>query len=402
MSGAGESVVLIYSPLVKKGSRLLLTADEGLGSLAAVRALRSAGHEPVAGTWRSDTYAARSGAVAGHLELPDPQLEPDAHAQAIVHAAERERFAAVLPGTEPSLQALADHPIELPHGTALGLDSADALARATDKRLLRRLASEAGLDALPQSVHTGGTLHDSGAGMELPVVVKPLRSVEPAAGSRLDVVEIRVARTPDELRAAVADAPDRTWLVEPLVEGVLEAVCGVAWRGEAVCAMHQVSPRIWPPGQGISSFACTVRPNLEREARVRTLLAGLGWSGIFGLQFLRVDGRSYAIDFNPRVYGSLALAVAAGHNLPAIWVELLLGRRPRVGSYEVDVNYRVVVNDLRAIGHMWRAGRRREALGSLVPRRGTVHGALEARDPRPLLAGLHKVRRRLVRTGGPH
>lgn len=376
---------------------MLLTVDEGLGSLAAVRALRSAGHEPFAGTWRPDTYAARSRAVAGHVALPDPQLEPDAHAQAIVRVVERERFAAVLPGTELSLQALADHPIELPHGTVLGLDSADALARATDKRLLHRLASEAGLDALPQRVHTGATLDDKGAGMELPVVVKPLRSVQPATGSGLDVVEVRSARTTEELHAAVAHAPDRTWLVEPLVKGTLEAVCGVAWRGELVCAMHQESPRIWLPDQGISSFACTVRPDFEREARIRTLVADLGWSGIFGLQSLRVHGRSYVIDFNPRVYGSIALAVAAGHNLPAIWVELLLGRRPRVGPYAIGVAYRVLVNDLRAIGHMWRAGRRRDALTALVPRRGTVHGALEARDPRPLLAGLHRVRRRLVR-----
>lgn len=184
---------------------MLLTVDEGLGSLAAVRALRSAGHEPFAGTWRPDTYAARSRAVAGHVALPDPQLEPDAHAQAIVRVVERERFAAVLPGTELSLQALADHPrSSLPTVPSSGWTRPTRLLRATDKRLLHRLASEAGLDALPQRVHTGATLDDKGAGMELPVVVKPLRSVQPATGSGLDVVEVRSARTTEELHAAVA------------------------------------------------------------------------------------------------------------------------------------------------------------------------------------------------------
>lgn len=134
----------------------------------------------------------------------------EAHARAIVRTADRQRFAAVLPGTEPSLRALADHPVDLPHGGVLGLDSADARARATDK-------------------------------------------------------------------------------------------------------------------------------------------------------------------------------------------QLLLGRRPEVGAYRVGVSYRVLGKDLCAAGHTWRSGRGRDALEALVPRRGTVHGALSMHDPRPLLAGLHKVRRRLVR-----
>jgi len=135
-----------------------LTADEGLGSLAAVRALAAAGHQPVVGWWRSDTYAARSRAAAATLSLPDPQVDPVRHGRAIASAAEREGFAAVLPGTEPSLQALADHPVVLPPGSALGLESAGALARATDKRLLHRLASESGLDVLPQTVRDGAAL----------------------------------------------------------------------------------------------------------------------------------------------------------------------------------------------------------------------------------------------------
>jgi len=376
---------------------VLLTADEGLGSLAAVRALAAAGHQPVVGWWRPDTYAARSRAAAATLSLPDPQVDPVRHGRAIASAAEREGFAAVLPGTEPSLQALADHPVVLPPGSALGLESAGALARATDKRLLHRLASESGLDVLPQTVRDGAALIAEGADLDFPVVVKPLRSVEPAGGERLDVVEVRPAATRAELSAAVAQAPERTWLVEPLVTGTLEAVCGVAWRGDVVCAVHQESPRIWPPDQGISSFARTVAPDLELEARVRSLVAALGWSGVFGLQFLRVEGRSYAIDFNPRVYGSIALAVAAGHNLPAIWVELLLGRRPVVGPYRTGVHYRVLGSDLRAIARTWRSGARTEALAALVPRRGTVHGALALRDPGPVIASVRGVRGRLAR-----
>jgi len=39
---------------------------------------------------------------------------------------------------------------------------------------------------------------------------------------------------------------------------------------------------------------------------------------------------AYVIDVNPRIYGAIGLAIAAGQNLPAIWTDLLLGRTPLV------------------------------------------------------------------------
>lgn len=83
----------------------------------------------------------------------------------------------------------------------------------------------------------------------------------------------------------------------------------------------------------------TTEPDAARDAGVRRLMRSIGWSGIFGLQFLRTDAAEYVIDLNPRVYGSLALAVAAGHNLTVMWTDLLLGGRPCPDSYRRGVRY---------------------------------------------------------------
>jgi len=136
-------------------------------------------------------------------------------------------------------------------------------------------------------------------------------------------------------------------------------------------------------------------------APIAALVRAIGWSGIFGVQFILAEGRAYAIDFNPRIYGSLALAIASGLNLPAIWVDLLLGREVNPGAYRTGVRYRVEENDYRALLRTFRRGERAQALRGALPRRGTVHGVFAADDPMPLLATLEKGGRMLASRGRP-
>jgi predicted ATP-grasp superfamily ATP-dependent carboligase len=133
------------------------------------------------------------------------------------------------------------------------------------------------------------------------------------------------------------------------------------------------------------------------EAPLARLIALLRWSGLFQAQFIRTSDRDYLIDFNPRMYGSLALAVAAGLNLPAIWVELLQGKRPEVGAYRVGVRYRAEEKDVRALARELAARRPADALRGLVPHRDTAHAVFALRDPLPLLSSVAKLRGLLPR-----
>ena len=349
--------------------RVLLTGDEGTGTLAAVRALRAAGHEPWLAVSRPGTYAARSNAVAGILRVTDPNAAPSDHAAEVAAHARRLEVDAVLPGTEGSLRALTGFE-QLFDGIALGTCGAEALDRATDKTTLARLAAEAGLVSPPTYELHDGDLPD---GLGWPLVVKPVASVTTDGDVQLSR-EVRRVENRDELERATAAGG--TWLAQPYLSGRLGAIGGVAWRGRLVCASHQVSPRIWPVDRGISSYAVTVDRDPTLEAGVARLLELVGWSGVFGVQFIHADDGAYVIDLNPRIYGSTALAVAAGHDLQAIWLELLLGGEPQVPPYRVGVRYRVEEDDVRAIVALrdWGIG--------LLPRRNTVHGVFALRDPR--------------------
>jgi predicted ATP-grasp superfamily ATP-dependent carboligase len=369
--------------------RVLVTGGEHVGPLATLRALRQAGHEPWAFVPDRAAYAAWSRAVAQWRVAPDPAADPQAFVAAVAEA----DVDVVLPGTEPALVVLAGRDEELAP-RLVGAPPPDRAARATDKSLLPALAAAAGLET-PPTVETARA-EAPAAARELgyPVIVKPLRSDvgDTADGALAHGIPQR-ADDERSLADALAALPGERVLVQPFLDAALTAACGVAWDGDLVCAVHQASRRIWPPQIGISAFAETIARDDALETGVARLLAELGWSGIFQAQFVRARGRAYLIDLNPRPYGSLALAVAAGANLPAMWVDLLrdgVTRRPT--GYRVGAGYRSEERDVQAIAHLFRHGPRRDALRALLPRRGTTHAIAQLRDPLPALGSLAKLR----------
>lgn len=370
--------------------RLLLTVDESPASLAAARGLRAAGYEVYAVPSCEGTYVARSRAVAGLEPTLPVEIGADQYAAALAERAGALGVAAVLPGTEATLRALTGRE-ELFAGIAVGTAPTEALDLATSKLAFQRLAAEAGLETLPVVELGLEDVDNRLASVELPAILKPLRSVHLSPEGAL--VGRNVERVDDirALRAVLRAAPGERWVAQRRVAGTLAAIGGVAWRGELVCATHQVSPRIWPPQGGTTAYGLTVEPSPAREAGFARLVERIGWSGVCGLQFLLAEGRAYAIDLNPRIYGSIGLAIAAGQNLPAVWAGLLLGGSPPVPPARVGVRFRFVEDDLRALALAFRRGRRREALIGLAPRPRTAHAVLSLRDPGPAAVTARKV-----------
>ena len=356
------------------GVRVLVTASEQWAALAAVRGLAGGAFEPWVHAAEPGIYASRSRFAAGTVLGPDPVDDPEGFAASVAAAAAEIDARVVLPGTDAALLVLSERRAQLPDGVVLGAPDPEIVRRATAKDVLVELAHGAGLETPPTTIVRRGDPVDD---LPLPAAVKPLRSQATA----------RRAETREELERALAELPGDAHAVQPWLEGTLAAVCGLAWDGRLVCCIHQEARRIWPPEAGISAYALTVPPDRGLEEKVGRLLGELRWSGIFQLQLLRTGDGDFPIDLNPRIYGSLALALAAGLNLPALWVELLLGRTPRPGPYRVGVRYRAEENDLRAL----RSRGPLALVRGLLPRPRTTHAVLSARDPAPVLATLAKL-----------
>jgi predicted ATP-grasp superfamily ATP-dependent carboligase len=158
-------------------------------------------------------------------------------------------------------------------------------------------------------------------------------------------------------------------------------------NGSVIACTGQVADAVWPPGMGVSSRARSVQVDPDLLGLVRRLLSMLGWFGLAQLQFVAAPGEPpRLIDFNGRFYGSLALAVGAGVNLPAIWAALATGRTPPHSAHpRIGVRYVWLEGDVRRALVERRGGLIRDLRDSLRYSRGAVHSVWATDDPRPSL-----------------
>lgn len=367
---------------------VLVTGAEFPGPLAAVRALRAAGHRVSAAVADPATPSARTRAAAVEV-LPDPASAPAAFAAAAGALAERVGAVAVLPGTEAGLLALAEHRARIPDAVAVGAPSLARVRRATDKLHLLELAERAGVGAPPGVVLAAGDRPPPSIGY--PCLVKPLRSETPEAGGGVRHSGVLRALDAAGLQRALRAMPGEKALVQRAVDGRLVTLDGLAWEGEFVGVLQKVAVRIWPPEAGLVAYARTVPVDNALLQPAREVIRALEWSGPVNLQFIRTPaGRAHLIDVNPRIYHALALAPAAGVDLIGDWVALLCGRRPPATVARPGVFFRSDEEELRRVAQELRRGRVRTALRIARPRRATAHSLLAARDLRPFLGMLRQ------------
>ena len=367
--------------------RVLITDGEQRAVVAAVRGLARAGY--------AVTVAASSRPAAAHWSrdcarrLCTPSVAADRGAglvEAVRRELEREQYAALVPGTDAALRAFSRHRDELEELTRLGLPAESATERAFDKLLLLEEAGRHGL-AAPAS-RACADASELAAGAEqvgYPLMLKPARSVRTDGPWRQQ--QSVIVRSPDELAPAAATLAS-PYTLQRFHEGApVVSVAGVIDEGTLLGTAVTRYDRTWPPSAGSASASTTIVPPEGLVERSRDLLGAIGWRGIFELEFLELaDGRYATIDLNPRVYGSMSLAIAAGANLPAIWVRLLQGERCPPVVARAGVHYRWEEGEVRTLLRALAGGRGGELLSVARPHRHTVWALTRTADPGPMLA----------------
>lgn len=326
--------------------------------MAAARALDAAGHRVIVTTTGGPSLAAASRSCHGHFVTP--RADDGGYADAVRQGAAAAGASVVLAASDAALLALGEDVAGL-------VDKEELARRAADVRIpvppTERFDT---VDDLVAAARAGG--------VRFPSVVKPVVSRAPAA--RVDTIA-DVERLAD-LGPTV---------VQPFLSSALWSLAGVIVQGRAVAAVQQRYLRTWPVDCGTASAAVTAPVDHGVLDRLTALLSGR--DGIFQAQFA---GESL-LDVNPRVYGSMGLAVASGANLPAIWVAWAAdGTVPhRTILGRPGVPYRWLEGDVRhVLTRLRRDGVR--AVPTLAaaarPRRGSAHSVESLRDPRPLLVRL--------------
>jgi predicted ATP-grasp superfamily ATP-dependent carboligase len=371
-------------------ARVLVTGGEFPAGLALLRAVRAGGDEPIAVIDAPYALARSSRAAHAVERAPSASSDPDGFLTAIGRVAERHRAAAVLPGTEPSLRVLAGNADRFSQALLIGCPAPAIVERVLSKASLREIAAAGGIRTPPTRELAAGQAEAWDHGF--PAVVKPISSHVPLRDSCMARGVVRSVGDGAELAAALEALPGRRGLVQPYLTGGQRTVDGLAWEGNVVAIAQKVGDRTWPRDCGVLSHGRIVASDPELDARCRAMMAECGWSGLFNLQFLDTPQGRFVIDFNPRAWNSLAVQIEAGANMPAAWVDLLLGRPVRPAVPHHSRWFRSEIDDALSLRAAWRAGMRKEAVRGMLPRRHTSHAIWSWRDPWPAF--------RVLRQGG--
>jgi predicted ATP-grasp superfamily ATP-dependent carboligase len=387
--------------------RVLVTDAEERSVLAACRGLARAGYRVGAAASVRPAPTHWSRFCAERHTLPDPRHDARLFTERLAELIAEAAPNVLLAGTEASLLAISERREGLEGLALTGLPGHGVVERSLDKIELLRAAEIAAL-APPESVVCGGPDEALAAARRIgfPVIVKPRRSLV-HAGGRTTHQSARVIADEQALAGLPAELGTPFVVQRYEVGRQVLAASGVRAGGRLRAVALARYHRTWPPGAGPSSHSETVTPSPDLFERVETLLASLGWEGVFQLQLLELpDGRFAALDLNPRVFGSLALPIRAGANLPAVWCDWLLGRGSDHPFHaRAGVHYRWEEGEARNLLRELRSNRFAAALRILRPRARVVHALFEPSDPGPLGAGLlllaKRARRRSRRSNTP-
>jgi len=376
------------NPLQTSGvsrARILVTDAGERSVLAAIRCLHAAGYEVTATAGSRLAPGLWSRACSSRRIIPGAAVSAEDFSSRLLTLVRSDPHDVLLAGTDLTLYVISrDRDRFAPHVT-LGLPDHAVVRDALNRASFSAHATRVGLAPPPERVCNGPEEAVRAAEeFGFPVFVKAVHTVVERDG--------RLVRHPsapafDEASLRAAQGRTGTCLVQRLSEGNVISFGGVCTQDGLLASVVSRYWRTWPVQAGSASFSETVPSPPALVEQVEALLMAIGWRGLFEVELIqRPDGAVQAIDFNPRPYGSMTLATAAGVPLAALWSAWLLGESPRPATARPGVRYRWEDADGRQILWQLRNGKIRAAIGAGLPRRGVVHAFGRVRDPLPLLA----------------
>ena len=363
-----------------------------------IRSLGRAGHHVVAVGSSRLAPGLASRWAAERVVAPPPTRSPMGFVEEIARIARRPN-ARLLPVTDASLVAVDRNRRRFPAASLALLPAREALEAVHDREVTLRCARRLGIP-FPETeiVANERAIGLASTRVAFPAVLKPRASCWVTTGGRIARATASFAAKPiDAANALRRFAPGAgPALLQSWVDGEGRGVFLLMRHGEPVARFaHRRVVSLRPEG-GASAHAESIPAEGPAYDAAVTLLRDIGWEGPAMVEFLvsRATGEALLMEVNGRFWGSLALAIRAGVDFPALFVGG--GRGPT--SYRLGVRLRDALGE--AV-HAWRALRGRPtdwtgpwptprslAAALLAPARRTAWQFASADDPLPMVAQL--------------
>lgn len=316
--------------------RVLLLGDDLRAFLAIARSLGRRGVEVHAAPSDFSSPALKSRYIAAAHRLPPYPLDPEQWEKALARLIAGHGFAKVVPTSDSGLFMLRHHAEALGR-ERIGIANEGALEIFSDKANTRALAQRHGVAiALGRLLGRGEPAQGLAEALGLPLVLKPRASyaLGDVETKRSALVVREIAELDRQLRSGAWDG----CVAESFFPGVGIGLSVLAREGRILLAyQHRRLHESSETGASTSRVSEPADPALLAVARTLAAAARLDGVAMFEFRLDRRSGRHVLLEVNPRFWGSLPLAVAAGADFPSLWWDLAVRGREGHGEYHKGI-----------------------------------------------------------------
>ncbi len=307
----------------------LVTSGHRRPALAAVRSLGRAKvavavcapHRPALSFW--SRYATST------VLVPSAEDNPVLFADAVAFEVTGRAVRCVLAGGDADLAALSSKRGTFTEEVARMLPREEAVARVLRRGTLLDLARSLGVPCVAQlRIDAAGDVEPAlreTVKLGLPALVRPLAGPDDSLGRDEDAIPVLDIAELRKLLYVREDLVENGCLIEPRSSGPVRGYGVVCRGGEPVCEVFQRRLRERKVLSGVSAVAETTGPVAPIREHARHLLAALRWQGPAQLEFIETPRGPQLVQMVGRLWGSVALAGAAGVDVPLICYRLAVG-----------------------------------------------------------------------------
>ncbi len=312
-----------------KGGKVLVLDSQGPNSLALCRTLGKKGLSVTAGGYTRYLPGMLSKYTDGWYVHPDVTSDQTAFVNHLYDHLEQNEYAAVFPVIDSTTTVLSRHKTMLEEtGTKVGTEDWETHLNANDKKRLFELAD--GIDVpspetfSPQSIDDVAQIDEA---RTYTVVIKPRRTTYTDVRGQSSTNRLSGPNyvRPDEnlverFESIIGKKPalqSEFPLIQEYIDGVeTMATVGLADKGKLLTFFQHKKFRVYPPSGGIGAVRQGTWEPRMKEYTERVVEA-LEWSGPVHVEFMKMpDGDFYLMEVNGRYWGSLALTINSGVDIP--------------------------------------------------------------------------------------
>jgi predicted ATP-grasp superfamily ATP-dependent carboligase len=370
----------------------IVTYGRGWPALSVVRSLGQRGVRVICGDSVPMAPSGFSKHCAKRFRYPDPRKDPEGFLSALENTARKalkDGGDVVLIPVHSETYLIAEHRERFERlGVRLSLPDFADIELTHDKGRLAKLAVELGLP-IPVTHHFDSLADVYARAHEInyPAFVKVRGSAAGVGIEKVDGPQELIAvytRFVEGYELAAADYP----LVQEFVAGNDYCLSALFDHGKCVAIHTYRNIRQFPRTTGAGVLRETVQAPVAEEVAIK-LLSHLEWHGMAQLDFRWDEDPSdpKLIELNPRFFGGLPQAVAAGVDYPWLVYQQALGQP--VEQPVIDATVRTESPVLGLLATVDAARRDGDLLGKLKLHKGTKNDVLSWSDPLPALGAFY-------------